>query len=128
MRRLLIITASLAAAVAIAGTSSASAQGLNAGLLQARGWDCPFVLGAIHCAPPGGLARVGSGEALMMIFLVFDVTNGKFLGTEVIVRADVFSGQPCPTDPPSGQYTYLNAPPHDIDLDYYACHHYDSPF
>jgi hypothetical protein len=128
MRRLMFITAALAVAVAIFTATGASAEGVNAAQLDEQGWDCPLVFGAIHCAPPGGLARVGSGEAETMTFLVFSTSDGSFLGTELIVRADIFNRQPCPTDPPSGQYTYLNAPPHDIGLDYYACHRYDSSF
>ncbi len=60
-----------------------------------------------------------------MIFLVFRASNGDFIGTEHIVRADLFNGQPCPTDPPSRQYTYLLPL---LGLDYYACHRYDSSF
>jgi hypothetical protein len=122
MRRLIIIAAVAAAAVAIA-TTVASAQRLSPAQLEEAGWDCPFVLGATHCARPGGLARVLAGTAPTMSFLVFH--EGKFLGTELVVRADRFHGQPCPTDPPSGQYTYLG--PH-LGLDYYACHRYDSSF
>jgi hypothetical protein len=128
MRRF-IITGILAAAVAIVvGTAGASANGPDWNQLDEQGWDCPVVFNAVHCAPPGGLARVASGEAETMTFLVFSTNDGSFLGTELIVRADVFNGQPCPTDPPSRQYTHLNEPPHDIGLDYYACHRYDSSF
>lgn len=58
-----------------------------------------------------------------MTFLVFH--ESEFLGTELIVRADLFNGQPCPTDPPSRQYTHLLPL---LGLDYYACHRYDSSF
>lgn len=116
--------------LALAAAPSAAATGSSPAKLTAAGWDCIVVFGAVHCAPPGGLARVGSGTAKTMTFLVFGTTNpaateAPFLGTELIVRADIFSGQPCPTDPPSGQYTYLLPL---IGLDYYACHWYDSSF
>jgi len=124
MRRIMIIAALLGAVLAVA-TAAASAEGVSAAQLEDAGWDCPFVLGAVHCARPGGLARVGSGEAETMSFLVFRASDGAFVGTELIVRADVFNGQPCPTDPPSGQYTHLLSL---IGLDYWACHRYDSPF
>jgi hypothetical protein len=123
MRRLITITAALAVTVAVFTAAGASAQGGSPAQLEKAGWDCPFVLGAIHCAPPGGLGRVLSGEAETMSFLVFH--EDMFLGTEHIVRADLFSGQPCPTDPPSGKYTYLGPL---LGLDYYACHRYDSSF
>lgn len=127
MRRLIIIAAATAAAIAIT-TTVATAQRLSPAQLEEAGWDCLFVLGATHCARPGGLARVGAGTAPTMNFLVFH--EGEFLGTEHIVRADRFHGQPCPTDPPSGQYTYLGdvGTPAYLGLDYYACHRYDSSF
>ncbi len=128
MRRLISISVLAAAVAVVAGATWASAKGPDWTQLDEQGWDCPVVFGAVHCAPPGGLARVGSGEAETMTFLVFSTSDGSFRGTELIVRADIFNGQPCPTDPPSRQYTYLNAGPHDIGLDYYACHRYDSSF
>ena len=124
MRRVMMITVLLSALSAVV-SPAASARGVNPTQLASAGWDCPVVLGAVHCAPPGGLARVISGEAETMSFLVFQTTDGEFLGTELIVRADLFSGQPCPTDPPSKQYTHLLPL---LGLDYYACHRYDSSF
>lgn len=124
MRRIFIIAALLGAVMAFA-TAAASAERVSAAQLEKAGWDCPFVLGAVHCAPPGGLARAVSGEAETMSFLVFRQSDGAFIGTELIVRADVFNGQPCPTDPPGGEYTWLKPL---IGLDYYACHRYDSSF
>lgn len=99
-------------------------------LSEQADWNCLFVLGAVHCAPPGGLARVADGSAETMTFLVFATTDpadgdADLLGTELIVRGDLFNGQPCPTDPPSRQYTYLLPL---IGLDYWACHRYDSGF
>ena len=59
--------------------------------------------------------------------LVFDSSGGTFLGTEFNVRGDIFHGQPCPTDPPDYEYTYLRPLFLPVfDLDYYACHRYDS--
>lgn len=124
MRRAIIIAALLGAAATVAPVP-ASAGGVGPAQLTSAGWDCPVVLGAIHCAPPGGLARVLSGEAETMAFLVFQTSDGEFLGTELIVRDDLFSGQPCPTDPPSGEYTHLLPL---LGLDYWACHRYDSSF
>jgi hypothetical protein len=40
-----------------------------------------------------------------MTFLVFDPSGEKFLGTEFNIRGDIFNGQPCPTDPPTYEYT-----------------------
>jgi hypothetical protein len=83
----------------------------------------------VHCIPPGVAGKIGTTPALPV--LVFDTRdpqdpNAPLLGTEFNIRGDLFrEGRPCPTDPPSGEYTYLP------DLgplpDYYACHRFDSP-
>ncbi|HEY4705691.1 MAG TPA: hypothetical protein VII27_08170 [Thermoplasmata archaeon] len=112
--------------LALAVVPPAAASGVSPAKLTKAGWDCIVVFGALHCAPPGGFARVLSGTAETMTFLVFGTTTeAPFLGTELIIRADLFHGQPCPQDPPSMEYTYLFPL---IGLDYYACHHYDSSF
>jgi len=43
----------------------------------------------------------------------------------MLVHVDVFKGEPCPTDPPSQEYTDLRPI---LGLPYFACHRYDSPF
>ena len=128
MNRLWIFAVVLA--VLALAAPSASAGSVSPAKLVKAGWDCLFVLGAVHCAPPGGLARVVDGSAETMTFVVFRTTDptagdAPFLGIEIIVRDDLFNGQPCPTDPPSGEYTYLLPL---IGLDYWACHRYDSAF
>jgi len=125
MLRLMIIIAVLSAIVAVGTGAGASAQGVSQAEIEGAGWDCPEVLGAIHCAPPGGLASVLTGEAKTMTFLVFSTSDGEFLGTEQIIRADLFHGQPCPTDPPSREYTDLGPL---LEIPYFACHRYDSSF
>ncbi len=102
MRRIAIIIASLAAAAAVAAATAPPAQGVSQGQLENAGWDCPFVLGAIHCAPPGGLARVLSGEAETMSFLVFRTSDGQYLGTEHIVRATSSKASPARPTRPAG--------------------------
>lgn len=125
MRRITIVAALFAVVLAVAA-STASSTGVSPAQLE-PGWTCfvPSPGDNIHCAPPGGLARVVAGTAETMTFLVFQASNGEYIGTEHIVRADLFNGQPCPTDPPSRQYTYLLPL---LGLDYYACHRYDSSF
>ena len=126
MRRLMIITAALVAMVAVP-TVYSTAEGSSPGQHEDAGWTCivPLPGDNIHCAPPGGLDRVVSGEAETMVFKVFDVNDETFIGTELIVREDIFKGQPCPTDPPSRQYTDLEPL---LGLPYFACHRYDSSF
>jgi hypothetical protein len=126
MRRITIIAALFAVVLAVTA-STASSTGVSPSELEGAGWTCivPLPGDNIHCAPPGGLARVVAGTAETMTFLVFRPSDGEFIGSEHIVRADLFNGQPCPTDPPSRQYTYLLPL---LGLDYYACHRYDSSF
>jgi hypothetical protein len=126
MRRIMIIVALLGAVTTVA-IPAASAQGVSPAELEKANWTCiiPLPGDNIHCAPPGGLERVVSAEAETMTFLVFRTGDETFLGTEFIIRADLFKGQPCPTDPPSGQYTHLLPL---LGLDYWACHRYDSSF
>ena len=52
-------------------------------------------------------------------------TEAPLLGTERMIRADVFAGQPCPTDPPSLGYSWLYPR---FGWDYYICHTFDSPW
>jgi hypothetical protein len=127
----IVVLLALLAGIAAAGVQSA---GLSPAKLADAGWDCatgprPFNP-RVHCAPPGELARILSGEAETATFLTFDTedpaaTDAVFLGTERLIRADLFHGQPCPTDPPSLQYSYLGPL---LGWDYYVCHTFDSPW
>lgn len=113
------------AAVALAASASPAGAVTQSGLEKA-GWSCIAPLPLTdeqHCARPGGFARFISGQAKTMTFLVFDPSGEKFLGTEFNVRGDIFHGQPCPTDPPTYEYTYLGPI---FGLDYWACHRFDS--
>ncbi len=120
----------VAAVILMATPSSASASGLSPGALGDQGWLCVDAVHAVHCIPPGLKANVFNQQAEAFTALVFDTRDpadrdAPFLGTEFNIRADLFHGQPCPTDPPTGQYTYL--PDINVPIDYYACHRFDSP-
>ena len=96
MQRVMIIIASLVAAAAVAVVAAPPAQGVSQSQLENAGWICfkPVPTDNLHCVRPGGLERVVlTGEAETMSFLVFRATDGAFLGTELIVRADIFNGQ-----------------------------------
>jgi hypothetical protein len=128
MRRFTIISSLLAVALAaVALTASASPAGaVTQSQLEKAGWTCIAPLPVTdeqHCARPGGLARLFSGEARTMTLLVFNASGKEFLGTEFNIRGDIFHGQPCPTDPPTYEYTYLGPI---FGLDYWACHRFDS--
>jgi len=114
--------------------STVSAQGVSPAQLQRAGWDCflpPLDFNPnVHCAPPGQLAQVILGEAAAATFLAFattdlGATDAPLLGTERLIRADLFHGQPCPTDPPSFEYSWLYPR---FAFDYYICHTFDSPW
>jgi hypothetical protein len=90
-----------------------------------EGWTCDFVVHAVHCLPPGAFEGIVTGTAETANALVFDADSARFLGTELNIRGDVFKGQPCPTDPPSREYTHFSAI--GLPFDYYACHRFDSP-
>jgi len=124
-RRLSVIAAALGLAWASGNPTVASAQGFSPADLVNAGWDCLDVGGAIHCFEPGSLEGLLTEEAEVVTALAFSNTDGHFLGVEQNIRADLFHGQPCPTDPPSRQYTDLLPI---FGLHYFACHRYDSPF
>ena len=133
MRRLMIATFLVAALAGLSATQ-VLAQGLGPAKLAQAGWDCflpPLDFNPnVHCAPPGQLAAIASGEARTGMFLAFATTDlnassATLLGTERLIRADLFHGQPCPTDPPSHEYSSLFPR---FGWDYYICHTFDSPW
>jgi hypothetical protein len=133
MRRLIVIVG-LVALTATAATAAPSARSVSPAQLTNAGWSCfngprPFNPN-VHCAPPGVLDRVLTGEAETAALLTFatedtGAAEAVFLGTERLIRADLFHGQPCPTDPPTYEYGYLGPL---LGLDYYVCHTFDSPW
>jgi hypothetical protein len=112
----------------------AMARGISPAQLTKAGWTCilppPEFNPNVHCLPSDQLAGVASGEARVVISLAFatddlNATEARLLGTERMIRADVFAGQPCPTDPPSLGYSWLYPR---FGWDYYICHTFDSPW
>lgn len=133
MRRLLMGLV-LVVGVAVVPSSAALAQGLGPAQLTAAGWDCflpPLDFNPnVHCAPPGQLAGIVSGDARSATFVTFattdlEATSAALLGTERLIRADLYHGQPCRTDPPT--YTYSSLYPR-FGWDYFICHTFDSPW
>ena len=114
----------LAALSLVGVTTSMAAGGNSPAQLSAHGWSCFVPPGnLVHCSPPGA-RRAGSGAPTLSLQM-FDTTDAnsttaEFLGTEHLIRADLYRGQPCPQDPgPDGGYTLL-------PFGYYACHHFDA--
>ena len=127
MRRIIALTAGL---VAICGDHYRSRRlGRRGGArtltqAQAAGWDCtPLILigGHYHCSPPGrpSVADIIAGtDVASVVHQVFDA-DGSLAGTELLIRADLYAGQPCPTD------EWLPVPPWLPVPQYYACHRFD---
>jgi len=116
-----------ATAVALAGTAAgeASSGNSNRTLAQAsaNGWDCnPLILlgGHYHCSPPGrpSVADIIAGTDVPSVVHQVFLPDGSFAGTETLIRADLYAGQPCPTD------QWLPVPPVG-PVQYYACHHFE---
>lgn len=135
MRIILSAISALALLGAIAvHADGARAEGVGPADLARAGWTCfqppvdfnPY----IHCAPPGQFERIASGEARSGMFIAFDTTDinaesAGVRGLERMIRADLYQGQPCPTDPPTYEYSSLEPR---FGWDYYICHTFDSPW
>lgn len=102
------------------GVAMSSAAGPAMSHLQAHGWTCRTPhLGLFHCRPPGS-NPLTTGPASAH-FLVFDQSGTNKLGTETLIRSDLYAGQPC-QGTPVGQYEFIPVGP-----GYYGCHHFTLP-
>ena len=129
------IVAAATALICLAGVPmSALGGGLSPAQLAKAGWTCilppPEFNPNVHCLPADQLAGVVSGQARVVVSLAFatddlGATEARLLGSERMIRADVYAGQPCPTDPPSLEYSWLYPR---FGWDYYICHTFDSPW
>jgi hypothetical protein len=141
----LITVAALVAATACAVAASAPANGVSPAQLAQAGWTCfqppPDFNPYIHCAPPGQLEAIIAGTARSGMFMAFattdlNATSAPLLGTERMIRTDLFHNQPCPTDPTGGPPGTTASPPlyqwSDLrprfNWNYYICHTFDSPW
>jgi hypothetical protein len=131
MPRIIVFIASVAllaatAVAVVAAAAGAPTSGIpNRALADAiaNGWDCnPLILigGHYHCSPPGrpSVADIIAGTDVPTVVHQVFVPDGTFAGTELLIRADLYAGQPCPTD------QWLPVPPVG-PVQYYACHHFD---
>jgi hypothetical protein len=146
MRRFFIVVG-LAGVVASALLSGANAKGVGPAGLQRAGWSCVNPVAAfpanpnVHCFPPGKLEGVVAGTVATTLLVTFATSDlnaeeARLLGTERMIRADLFNNQPCPTDPPGGPPGETSSPPlyewsylgPRFGWDYYICHTFDSPW
>jgi hypothetical protein len=99
----LAVAVTLALSIALASATQAFA--VSTTTLGEQGWSCfpapPFVVPPrIVCATPGlGRPFPGAPDRPSYVFLAFDL-DGQFMGTETLIRQDLYSGQPCG---PSGE-------------------------
>lgn len=108
--RLTLLAVSLITLNLVAAQANA---GVTAEKLDRAGYTC-FATGPydwIHCLR---FEKFGYPSVPVK---VFDEEGMEFLGTELLLRYDVYEGQPCPQDELE-EWEFLETPP------YYACHHF----
>ena len=113
MRTITMTVAALLPIVMAAGSSGVAAAGHTASQMEQAGYFC-FNAGPAnwtHCLNPGLLGNPAVSVK------VFSEDGSEFLGTEQLMRYDIYSGQPCPQDD-LNQWDFLVEPP------YFACHHF----
>ena len=115
---LVLLTAALLSLAAVEATAKA----VTADQLTAAGWTCFLDPGAprivcsdpAHGRPPLNPAP-GTGSPTYN-FKLFSTSDGSFIGTSHLIRADLYNGQPCPQT--GGLYFFI--PP----IGYYRCEHF----
>jgi hypothetical protein len=115
-RNLLVILLVLGLLLVLTAAVSAKGDGNSPKQLVDSGWTCFDVPGlGVHCFPPG--KNFGDRTIPIKYFDTSDpyASEAPYLGTEMIIRADQYNGQPCPQE---GLATYYN-----LGNGYYACHH-----
>jgi hypothetical protein len=99
-----LLAALAVTALAASFASAARAEGGTWQQLQAQGWICyppPGGIDRIVCFDPGvGRPFPGNPDpAPSYNFLLFSASSGEFLFTGHFIRADLYSGQRCGTEP-----------------------------
>lgn len=104
-------------------TFTSAYAGLTYQQLQDAGYTCintgPYNFK--HCFPPYVTipSDLASGKYETIQVKVFNVEGTTFLGTELLVRVDIYNGQPCPRD--GGTYDDLRPTK---GIPYFGCHHF----
>ena len=116
----------------LSATSTASGKGGPKGpaTLVEKGWLCVAdESGGLwaHCVPPGQDIGSVPPSIVSLNFATFDLTeDAPFVGTEVLIRADLFHDQPCPQGTHGGTYEFVG-PPGLPPPGYFSCHHFSEP-
>jgi hypothetical protein len=106
-----------------AATMAMSQASLTPADLEARGWDCrpvPFNPTRVTCSRPNQLHPVllpgpPPPEDRPASITLLDFENGVFVGTLVLIRSDLYRGQPCSST--GDVYTFI------ARIGYYECRH-----
>lgn len=124
LRKITALAALAAGALAVAGIAWSG--GATMDRAESAEWDCNpkvLILGYYHCTPPGKASVldivVGNEAPASLQVRVFN-PDGTFAGTETLLRADLYAGQPCPQD---GLETWGLL---DLPVDYRACHNFET--
>ena len=87
----------VAASTTLATVGGATAQGISPDQLMAAGWTCftdPAAPRTV-CSDPGHGRPIPNGAPSYNLKL-FTRPEGEFIGTSHLIRADLYSQQPCP--------------------------------
>jgi hypothetical protein len=115
--RLLVVFLSAVAAGLSVSAVAVNAEGLTPDQLTQAGWTCIQPRAdptRLICAPPGvGLPPLPgtpgfADRAPSYEFLVFEFATGAFIGTQHLLRPDIYARgtPPCPQQP-GGNYVYI---------------------
>ena len=113
MNKITKIVISMALAIPLLGVMSSASAGDTAAKRENAGFFC------VNAGPSNWLhcLRLDHFGNPSVPVKVYTEDGTEFLGTELLLRPDIYAGQPCPQD--DGDVWDYNA-----DLDYMACHHY----
>jgi len=108
-----IVIISIAVALCFSVASNKATAGNTAEQLSNAGYFCVNAGPSnwLHCLRPNHF-----GNPTVPV-KVFSEDGMEFKGTELLLRPDIYAGQPCPQDG-------LDMWGYNEDLDYMACHHF----
>ena len=132
MKRLVVLVGLVGAMLLASSTTIfAKGNGVTMSDVIARGWTCFPSDYMWHCVHPNtDLNALFTGQLASVPVYTFANPDGeRFLGTEILIRADLGSdSRPCPAGYPLQDGTFEardfgGAP----GPEYYACHHNNNP-
>ncbi len=112
----------LVAAAMTSGAGVADAQGVSPAKLNRAGWNCDNSPGLVHCFTPGSGASSASISVLVFNTTDEGATDAPLLGAEILIREDLYHGQPCP----AGGLNEYDGPIPVGGANYFACHFYET--